>query len=115
MNDKEFEITAKKAIEQMKREVDERKALVEEAKRTPHDPSKLLTIIEQLTYQIDNLLLYQFMTTLIVKDLSDKRDNREGNIEMLNQLMADLIEKTNEHHEIYEKFKDYFENIDLMR
>ena len=114
MSEDDFE-KIKANLELLKSRDKELNLLIQKFKENPLDLTAVLSFFNSIKSDIIQLYLLSIITTLWLSEVESKSEDRTQNIELLNQILADSLEKDNRNEAFLKKLQEYFQDMELKR
>lgn len=114
MSEDDFE-KIKANLELLKNRDKELNLLIQKFKENPLDLTAVLSFFNSIKSDIIQLYLLSIITTLWLSEVESKSEDRTQNIELLNQILADSLEKDNRNEAFLKKLQEYFQDMELKR
>ncbi|MDA8143144.1 MAG: hypothetical protein M0T81_04090 [Thermoplasmatales archaeon] len=114
MSEDDFE-KIKANLELLKNRDKELNLLIQKFKENPLDLTAVLSFFNSIKSDIIQLYLLSIITTLWLSEVESKSEDRTQNIELLNQILADSLEKGNRNEALLKKLQEYFQDMELKR
>ena len=114
MSEDDFE-KIKANLELLKSRDKELNLLIQKFKENPLDLTAVLSFFNSIKSDIIQLYLLSIITTLWLSEVESKSEDRTQNIELLNQILADSLEKGNRNETLLKKLQEYFQDMELKR
>ncbi len=114
MSEDDFE-KIKANLELLKNRDKELNLLIQKFKENPLDLTAVFSFFNSIKSDIIQLYLLSIITTLWLSEVESKSEDRTQNIELLNQILADSLEKGNRNEALLKKLQEYFQDMELKR
>ena len=114
MSEDDFE-KIKTSLELLKNRDEELNLLIQKFKENPLDLTAVLSFFNSIKNDILLLYLLSIITTLWLSEVESKSEDRAQNIELLNKIVADALEKGDRNEVILKKLQEYFHDVELRR
>lgn len=114
MSEDDFE-KIKASLEFLKNRDKELNLLIQKFKENPLDINAVFSFFNSIKTDILQLHLLSIITTLWLSEMESKSEDRTQNIELLNQILADSVEKGERNESILKKLQEYFHDVELRR
>lgn len=89
--------------------------VLEEIRKDPKNVSSFLTAIKLLQDDVAGINFIIGMPVVLVQRLSKAREGKEGNLELVNSLLTDVVDRLHDNESVIKSFKDYFRDIQDLK
>ncbi len=115
LDEDKLEDKVKYIVKFLKEKSDELDKKILAYEKIPSDTSNISSVLKSLKADIINLSLLNMISILWLSDLESYKEERSENIELLNGLVASIIEKNSELESLLRPVQDYFRDLEFLR
>lgn len=81
----------------------------------PFDPTYLIVIMKSMNDMLGEISIFAYMISKAVLNSQSEFSNRDQNIELLNALLAGILDKTEEYDKAVSKINKHFKDLESIR